>query len=452
MKRLGVQTSKASENQKAKRESIDDEELKSNKIPRVTPDPPKPFKAAVEVNQVEVGFSSEFDFAFDEDIEEIHRLHLDNSPKPTKSHLRVIPGVLSSLERVSPAECHIQFTYEKKTVGATLKDEWASLFPLLSPGMRVQVVLENGFGEEDSFEINRERNYFIVEPDVLIPSTLLSDSFSCLRRCILSLRTQASIEDKRPTSSLLVGSIAHELVGHVLETGKCDSQVLEEKTQELIKENMVNLHACRTELSEVQENLSAIRESLPAWTKRVFQTGAAVVEPSNKPQSSIFADPMITLTPALDIEESVWSRTFGIKGKMDATVVVQGKGKDRPYKVIAPFELKTGKSTTSVSHRAQTIAYTLALSDKYSTSITLLILETPINSALLFYVSVGDIYRIEATRRELLGIVLQRNRAIIALKSTFSLPPTISNGHICSTCFHKEYCLLYSEVFLVFLS
>lgn len=68
-----------------------------------------------------------------------------------------------------------------------------------------------------------------------------------------------------------------------------------------------------------------------------------------------------------DIEESVWAPKYGIKGNVDASLMVafesavqsqqQAPGGQRPPAVLAPFEFKTGKPHQS--HRAQVraIAY-----------------------------------------------------------------------------------------------
>jgi len=74
----------------------------------------------------------------------------------------------------------------------------------------------------------------------------------------------------------------------------------------------------------------------------------------------------IKISKILDIEEHFWSPMFGIKGLIDATVEIQTTPKDDTKKtLIAPLELKTGKASNGVAHRAQTILYTLMLMDRY---------------------------------------------------------------------------------------
>jgi len=73
----------------------------------------------------------------------------------------------------------------------------------------------------------------------------------------------------------------------------------------------------------------------------------------------------MSVNKLLDVEEHVWSPMYGLKGNIDATVQVTMKDEHGTKTLTVPFELKTGKSTSNASHRAQTALYTLLLSDRY---------------------------------------------------------------------------------------
>ena len=61
----------------------------------------------------------------------------------------------------------------------------------------------------------------------------------------------------------------------------------------------------------------------------------------------------IEVINSLDIEESIWSPRFGLKGKIDVTVGVKiHRGYKTKYKIM-PLELKTGKELNSIEHRSQ---------------------------------------------------------------------------------------------------
>ena len=89
----------------------------------------------------------------------------------------------------------------------------------------------------------------------------------------------------------------------------------------------------------------------------------------------------LAINKLLDVEEHVWSPMYGLKGNIDATIqtVVEGDEEEngeattahaRPRRktLLVPLELKTGRNTSDVAHRAQTSLYTLLLSDRYGWS------------------------------------------------------------------------------------
>jgi DNA replication ATP-dependent helicase Dna2 len=92
----------------------------------------------------------------------------------------------------------------------------------------------------------------------------------------------------------------------------------------------------------------------------------------------------LALTGLHDIEESIWSPKWGMKGKVDASVqatLVTGKSNSRNKKETAeegreetipkPFEIKTGRAVGIMEHRAQTMLYTLLMEERYRTSTTI---------------------------------------------------------------------------------
>ena len=56
----------------------------------------------------------------------------------------------------------------------------------------------------------------IIAPDYLLPATLLADSFTCMRRACLSALTQPAVEDNRPSTSLVIGSLVHTVIQSLL--------------------------------------------------------------------------------------------------------------------------------------------------------------------------------------------------------------------------------------------
>lgn len=90
-----------------------------------------------------------------------------------------------------------------------------------------------------------------------------------------------------------------------------------------------------------------------------FQADATVTDYRGKQQ------PRVAINKLLDIEEHVWSPKFGLKGNVDATVQAITVDGASQKTLTVPLELKTGRNSAVVSHRAQTMMYTLLMSDRY---------------------------------------------------------------------------------------
>ena len=81
---------------------------------------------------------------------------------------------------------------------------------------------------------------------------------------------------------------------------------------------------------------------------------------------------LLAITGLHDVEEDIWSHAYGLKGRIDASlqaVVVEQDGIQRQQSCWSlPFEIKTGRTVAGVEHRAQTMLYTLLMSERYGGS------------------------------------------------------------------------------------
>jgi DNA replication ATP-dependent helicase Dna2 len=158
----------------------------------------------------------------------------------------------------------------------------------------------------------------------------------------------------------------------------------------------------------------------------------------------------------LDIEEDIWSPTYGLKGKLDASVqavITDVEDSSNPFtracpkrstfSHAAPFEIKTGRAVTGMEHRAQTMLYTLLMSERYG-------MEVP--SGLLYYTQSEEVVRVPTVRNEVKALVVKRNELAaymmrrIRHESEPFLPPTIDNVRICGKCYAVDTCMLYRKV------
>lgn len=75
----------------------------------------------------------------------------------------------------------------------------------------------------------------------------------------------------------------------------------------------------------------------------------------------------LAITKTLQVEEDIWSPKYGLKGKVDISILGCIKEPLIEDNGTLPFEIKTGKSNAGMEHRAQTMLYTLLMSDRYGT-------------------------------------------------------------------------------------
>ena len=206
-------------------------------------------------------------------------------------------------------------------------------------------------------------------------------------------------------------------------------------------------------------------------------------------RSKAFEEPsLLAITEVLDVEEDIWSPTYGLKGKLDVTVqgiisnpipscsTTYAANNSRPLPprqlihTPLPLELKTGRALAGLEHRAQTMLYTLLLSERYAADV---------QDGLLFYTqSEGEeVVRVPRGRNEIRGLIGVRNeiagyiwrrtrdrkkgqkgdrkdRMDVAGEVTEVvdreeeepfLPPPIDDERICKRCYVQDTCFLFRK-------
>lgn len=286
-----------------------------------------------------------------------------------------------------------------------LKQDWFECHVLA--GDSVNVVGEFP-GKSEYILDNNCDAYLIVLPHIMLTGTNLSDSFSCLRRSVLSTKLQR-FDAQKGSSAMLQGTIIHEIFQQTLVDGKFN---LNEKLQKLIKSYLTDILATTDSEEQIEKSIQNSFTNIMKWFKE---------------QRSSFE--------VVDIEDCIRSNIYGLKGKIDATFSVKSDNS-----VIVPFELKTGKRTGNTSHRAQTTIYSILLSEKYNRTI---------NYGLLYYLFSNEQIKVPSLKNETRGILLKRNEFVRFLSKKneeFILPSMIDNEFICSRCFQVDNCYKFQKV------
>ncbi|KAH9822500.1 DNA replication factor Dna2-domain-containing protein [Melampsora americana] len=363
-----------------------------------------------------------------------------------------------------------------------------------------------------TFSRSEPGHLIILFPSLLINTTAVSTAPSCPRRGVLNDRIKSSHNDIG--EAVIRGTIVHEVIQSLLlpsedlmlENGYSQSSNSTQELWPMTKILKEARKACVRHVSDllminqtVDQGFRMVSDHLKelnSWSKKYIlqntqgkrfelQKDAHLFDPrSNVKQDE--ARPKISLTSIRDIEEEIWSPKYGLKGKIDATV--EAAIIEEPMKVgffsnrkefvtqdcdVFPLEIKTGRKPNGVEHTAQTMLYTLLMSDRYNQHIP---------AGLLFYTSINEITRVRAVKAELRQLLIARNhlasyihkRAIdpeaVPLTPTLSsaadessphfdgdlpaldiertlLPEPIDDAQTCPRCYAVDSCMLYRKTF-----
>ena len=283
--------------------------------------------------------------------------------------------------------------------------------------------------------IDNSSGLLILHPDTLVSSTHVADSFKCLRRAVLQDQIKATGETSKP---LVYGSIIHELFQEAISQMDFSTEHLESLIDILVIGHIEQLYSINVSPADATADLRGKICLLQAWAEIFVAPEPNIYGFMPDHCGSINAKPKVCINKVLDIEEHVWSPTYGLKGNIDATVQVRLEEPDVPVRtLIVPLEVKTGKNTSLVNHRAQTMLYTLLMSDRY---------DVNVECGMLYYVDAKESIRVRALRNEIRGLIMGRNELARWVKSRNGLPGMLKSSRDCKNCYAAESCLVYHKV------
>ncbi|KAJ3116699.1 Tripartite DNA replication factor [Phlyctochytrium bullatum] len=267
--------------------------------------------------------------------------------------------------------------------------------------------------------IDNIQNFMIVEPETLVSVSLLSDSFSCLRRSILQEKVKNSGSKRR---SLVLGSLVHKLYQSCLKRRNFALDFINSEARRIVGEAAVDLLDADLDENSVLLEMEEYIPNLEKW--------ASILNSSPSAPSTVDKD-MVPIKDVLNIEDHFSSSTLGLKGNVDATVVIWDNQEKRDF--IVPLELKTGKATNAISHHAQTILYGQLVAERHG---------------ILAYLKSNEMKLLRPNPAELRGLLIQRNKLARALRATpQKYPPVINNAYVCNSCSARDTCALYTKAF-----
>ncbi|KAF9401051.1 Tripartite DNA replication factor [Mortierella sp. AD011] len=331
---------------------------------------------------------------------------------------------------------------DSKTANIFLCDSW--MMSRVAPGDIVHVIGAVIYGSEPlDLVISDTQGFLIVKPDNLIPTSTLAESFACIRKPIIDIRARKTDESTIP---LIHGTMLHELFQHSLKANDFSTSSMESTADRIIKMHLNDLCLVNESLETARESVSQFIPSCQDWARRYLNPSPSLEGKMDETigQTTNGESSLLCVNKILDIEENIWSPMFGLKGKIDASIQIvlktikknAGPGAECSRTLTVPFELKTGKKSNVVSHRAQTMLYTLLMTDRYDVDVRL---------GLLFYLKTGEFLLVPAPHDEIRTIIMQRNE-IAVYEGNLALPPMIKSAQKCGRCFSFSSCTVLHKL------
>ncbi|KAF9960921.1 Tripartite DNA replication factor [Mortierella alpina] len=288
------------------------------------------------------------------------------------------------------------------------------------------------------------QGFLVVKPDYLVPTSALAESFSCVRKPIIDIRAKKTDESNVP---MIHGTMLHELFQQSLLANDFTTASMEAKIDAMIKDHINDLCLVNESTETAKESFMQQIGSCQDFARRYLQATPRLDGTIDESMGFAASGNTSTLciNKILDIEENIWSPMFGLKGKIDASVQVVVKTSKKnsvaegveTKTLTVPFELKTGKKSNVVSHRAQTMLYTLLMTDRY---------DVDVQWGLLFYLKTGEFIRVPAPHDEIRTILMQRNEIAFYEEQKLALPPMAKSTSTCGRCFSFSSCTVLHKL------
>ncbi|KAH7909650.1 Dna2-domain-containing protein [Hygrophoropsis aurantiaca] len=304
-----------------------------------------------------------------------------------------------------------------------------------------------------SITVSSRANLMIHHPDLLLTATALSNAPQCRRKPLLSALVHSSSDI---TPALVWGNMLHEVMQSCLIAQRWDERWIDEHIDEIVRRSLVELVKLGLGIDDAKREVKMRSKGLRGFSERYMSQTPKPDATLVNTRAAQGQTSLLAISQLHEIEEDIWSPTYGLKGKLDATVQTvisentiekRLKNKSVTSTQVMPFEIKTGRSVAGMEHRAQTMLYTLLAAERYGEDVP---------SGLLYYTQSEEVVRVPRGKNELRALVGARNemaaymmrRNGVAKDGNYEepfLPPTIDDERTCKKCYALDTCMLYRK-------
>lgn len=271
--------------------------------------------------------------------------------------------------------------------------------------------------------IDNSNNLIIWHPDTLVSSTTVADQLFCPRKTVIAKRLSFPGEASIP---LIVGTTVHEIFQACFILEKCSRDYLEEILDIELQRRIFDIYTMGDVLDDIRTKIRTHFPYILQWFHTFYRTFPAAI-PTNKKHQKI----KFSVAEALDVEESVWSPMFGIKGIADVTLKANLEGDLSNGQFLLPMEIKT--SRPYLSHQAQAALYSLLFKDRYNVDIS--------SFLLVYTLEEGSTTKHDISVPDLKSLVNLRNRISSYLQPGRRELPDLMRQQKCDNCIIQQSCM-----------
>ncbi|PBK71331.1 Dna2-domain-containing protein [Armillaria solidipes] len=307
------------------------------------------------------------------------------------------------------------------------------------------VLGESSSSLTSSIAISSKNNLLILHPDVLITATALSNAPQCRRKPLITSLVRSSSDY---TPSLVWGNMLHSVLQACLVADRWDEIWVDDKIDEIVRGGLSDLVRINTNVDQAKREVKARAKGLHAFSEKYMASSPKSGANLTNTRAGRNDVSLLAITKILDIEEDIWCPSYGLKGKLDATVQTTISETKPPFHkpVLTegpkPLELKTGRAMAGMEHRSQTMLYSLLAEERYGLGVS---------SGLLYYTQSEEVLQVDVNKNELRGLIMARNEMACYMVRRHQdppepfLPPTLDDERLCKRCYVLDACMLYRK-------